>query len=65
MCEHLHRNTFNPFSNGKKNGLKNVMCEQGLRCCKQVTLIKNINSAAQNGDVDSSCKPGLRIALQH
>ena len=32
MCEHRHRNTFNPFSNGKKNGLKNVMCEQGFTC---------------------------------
>ena len=30
MCEQNHRNSFNPFLNGKKNGDFNGTCEQTL-----------------------------------
>ena len=30
MCKQHHRNAFNPFLNGLKNGLKNATCKQSL-----------------------------------
>ena len=35
MCEQHHRNSVNPFINGEKNGVKNVMCKPGLTCSNQ------------------------------
>ena len=38
MCEQHHRNSFNPFLNGERNGVKNVTCKPGLNVNRTVDL---------------------------
>ena len=59
MCKHLHCTLFNPFLNGEKNGLKNVMCKRALQVQFKFCLNEPFGYSLGSGGV--SC--GLRRSM--